>query len=205
MLTSRRGFSMIEIVTALLIIALLTGIITPVVMKRIRYAQAQAAAETFEAIRKGVQDFRSNVGEYPSRITQLLGRPDNSSISAIRLCGGTVMPVSTRLLWKGPYLARYYAEVSNITPTYGATTGEWRIFDQFVRVGNTAATDTARIFVRMPNVPLEDANRINAIVDGPASEVAPQAAGVDTAGALTWSALQNASTTVSYGIIVRGC
>lgn len=196
---------MVEIVTALLIIAMLAGLITPVVMNRIRYAQAAAAAETFEAIRNGIREFRTNMGEYPSRITQLMGRPDNSNISAIRLCGGTTMPASTRLLWKGPYLARYFAEVSNISPIYGASTGEWRIFDQFTRVGNTAATDTARIFIRMPNVPLEDANRINELVDGPASEVAPQAAGVDTAGALTWSALQNASTTVTYGIIVRGC
>ncbi len=196
---------MIEVVTTLLIIALLTGIITPVVMKRIRYAQAEAAAKTFEAIRNGIRDFRTNMGEYPSRITQLMGRPDNSSVSAIRLCGGTTMPAATRLLWKGPYLSRNYADVGNITPTYGTTTGEWRIFDQLIRVGNTAVTDTARIFVRMPSVPLEDANRINEIVDGPASEVAPQAAGVDTAGALTWSALSAGSTTVSYSVIVRGC
>lgn len=196
---------MIEIVTALAIMAVLTGLITPVVMKRIRYAQAQAAAETFDAIRIGIRDFRTNMGEYPSRITQLLGRPDNSNVSAIRLCGGTTMPAATRLLWKGPYLARYYAEVGNITPTYGATTGEWKIFDQFTRVGNTAATDTARIFIRMPSVPLEDANRINDLIDGPPSEVAPQAAGVDTAGVLTWTALAGGSTTVSYGIMVRGC
>ncbi len=196
---------MVEIVTALLIVAILTGFIAPVVMTRIRYAQAEAAADTFEAIRNGIRDFRADVGEYPSRITQLMGRPDNSSISAIRLCGGTTMPAATRLLWKGPYLARYFADVFNITPTYGTTTGEWRIFDQLTRVGNTAATDTARIFVRIPGVPLEDANRINDIVDGPASEVAPQAAGVDTAGALTWSALSAGSTTVSYSIIVRGC
>lgn len=196
---------MIEIVTTLLIIALLTGMVTPVVMKRIRYAQAEAAAKTFEAIRNGIRDFRTNMGEYPSRITQLMGRPDNSNVSAIRLCGGTTMSAATRLLWKGPYLARFYADVANITPTYGTTTGEWRIFDQMTRVGNTAATDTARIFVRMPSVPLEDANRINEIVDGPATEVAPQAAGVDTAGALTWSALSGGSTTVSYAIIVRGC
>lgn len=196
---------MVEIVTALLIVAILTGFIAPVVMTRIRYAQAEAAADTFEAIRNGIRDFRADVGEYPSRITQLMGRPDNSSISAIRLCGGTTMPAATRLLWKGPYLARYFADVFNITPTYGTTTGEWRIFDQLTRVGNTAATDTARIFVRIPGVPLEDANRMNDIVDGPASEVAPQAAGVDTAGALTWSALSAGSTTVSYSIIVRGC
>ncbi len=196
---------MVEIMTTLLIMAILTGLVTPVVMKRIRYAQAQAAADTFEAIRNGIRDFRTDVGEYPSRLTQLMGRPDNSSVSAIRLCGATTMAPATRLLWKGPYLARNYADVSNITPTYGVTTGEWRIFDQMTRVGNTASTDTARIFVNMPNVPLEDANRINELIDGPASEVAAQAAGADTAGAFTWVAVQNASTTVSYRIMIRGC
>lgn len=201
MLSGRRprGFSIMEIVVVLAIIALLTGVITPVIIKRIRYAQAQAAADTFDRLRQAILLFKEHTTEWPIKITQLQGRPDNVIISATRACGGA-MSTAVKAAWQGPYLDRDRAN-----PNTGFTTGEWTINDLMVRVGNLAATDTARLFIQIPSVPIADANRINELVDGPPSEVPPQAAGQDTSGAITWAPVVSGSSTVSYGIVIRGC
>lgn len=197
---TRRGFSLVEIATALAVIAFLVGVITPVVTRRIRYAQATALAETFDALRVGIRTFKEHTTEYPGRLTQLQGRPDNVLISTTRACGGA-MSTAVKAAWQGPYIARDRAN-----PNLGVGTGEWRINDALVRVGLFAATDTARLFMQIPNMPVADANRINEVIDGPASEVAPQSAGMDTAGAVTWGTISAASTTtLSYGVMIRGC
>lgn len=197
--TRRRGFSMVEVVTALAIIAVLVGVITPVVTRRIRYAQATALAETFDALRVGIRTFKEHTTEYPGLLSQLQGRPDNVVVSATRACGGT-MSAAVRAAWQGPYVARNPAN-----PNLGVGTGEWRINDALVRVGPGAATDTARLFMNIPNVPVADLNRINEVIDGPAGAVAPQSAGMDTAGVVTWGAIVSGSATLSYGIMIRGC
>ncbi len=196
---TRPGFSFVEVVVTLLIIAIMVGFITPVVTRRIRYAQAEAAAKTFDALRVGIKNFKQHTTEYPARIQQLLGRPDNLVISTVRACGGS-MSATVRAAWQGPYINR-----DKPNPNLGFATGEWRINDVITRVGNFAATDTARLLLSIPAIPVADANRINEIVDGAASEVPPQNAGQDTAGAVTWGSIAGASTTLSYGIMIRGC
>lgn len=96
-----RGFTFTEIVVALAIIAVLTAVIIPGLTLRLRSAQASSLIQDMRAVNTAIQQYRENVGRYPSNLNQLT----SSTVPQFDLCGAA-LPASLSALWRGPYLAQ---------------------------------------------------------------------------------------------------
>ena len=96
---SRRGFTLLEIVVGLAILAILGAVILSAVGGRVREGRSASLAQTLSALRDGILQYRSDVRRYPKNLRYL----STSPIAGVTdLCNQTV-PSSFRSLWRGPY------------------------------------------------------------------------------------------------------
>lgn len=66
------GFTIIELLVVLLLIALLAGIVTPVVNKSIVRAKEATLKENLFIVRKALDDYYADKGRYPEALKQLV-------------------------------------------------------------------------------------------------------------------------------------
>lgn len=97
----RRGFSFMEIAVALAIIAILTAVLVPGLALRMRSSQAASIIEDIRVLSNAIQQYRENVGRYPSSLTQLVTRPTGQN----DLCS-VPLPTNNVARWRGPYVAQ---------------------------------------------------------------------------------------------------
>jgi general secretion pathway protein G len=83
----RRGFTLIELVVVILILAILAALIIPRVVGRTDDAKRSKAASDIATLRSQVQLFKSDVGDYPQSLMDLRTRPSEGADG-----------------WRGPYL-----------------------------------------------------------------------------------------------------
>jgi general secretion pathway protein G len=84
-----RGFTLIEILVVIAIIAMLAAIVGPAVMNKLGGAKTKTAAIQIADIDKALDLFKLDVGRYPSNVEGL-----QALVSAPPTAGG----------WNGPYL-----------------------------------------------------------------------------------------------------
>ena len=85
------GFTLLELLVTLTIMALLASIVTPQVLKYIRSSRVEAAKVQVEAIETALDLFHADVGRYPTEqegLQALVVQPDNLQ------------------KWTGPYLKK---------------------------------------------------------------------------------------------------
>ncbi len=83
----RRGFTLIELVVVILILAILAALIVPRVVGRGDDAKRSKAASDISTLRSQVQLFKSDVGTFPESLLDLRTRPSEGADG-----------------WRGPYL-----------------------------------------------------------------------------------------------------
>ena len=94
-----RGFTLLEVVVALAILALLGAVILSAAGGRIREGRAASTAQTLSTLRDGILQYRTDVRRYPRNLRYLSTSP---IVGVTDLCNQTV-PSSLRSLWRGPY------------------------------------------------------------------------------------------------------
>lgn len=94
----RKGFTLIELLVVIGILALLVGILTPMVMRSWRNSKRARVAMDFQAISSALESYRSAFGDYPrvpminpSWNTTDINRP-NPSTGAQILCQALIAP-----------------------------------------------------------------------------------------------------------------
>jgi len=88
---SWRGFTLLELMVVLLILALLASIAAPQVIKHLRKAKSQTAKIQVQALAAAVDSFHLDNGRYPTNaegLKVLVSRPQNAPT------------------WDGPYIQR---------------------------------------------------------------------------------------------------
>lgn len=88
---SERGFTLLELLVTLTILALLAGIVTPQVLKYIGSSKVKTAAVQVQEIETALDLFQADIGRYPTAqegLQALIVQPDN-------------VPA-----WAGPYLKK---------------------------------------------------------------------------------------------------
>src|SRR5437867_897090 len=103
MLKSKHGFTLAEILVALVIIALLTAVIIPTVGGKLRQSQATAIADELTNLTTAINAYRQNVLRYPYKLDLLTNTPVAGVSQDI--CG-TLMVATNVSKWQGPYLSR---------------------------------------------------------------------------------------------------
>ncbi len=84
---TRKGFTLIELVVVILILAILAALIVPRIVGRSDDAQRAKALSDISTLRNQVQMFRTDVGHYPDSLMDLRTRPSDGADG-----------------WRGPYL-----------------------------------------------------------------------------------------------------
>jgi prepilin-type N-terminal cleavage/methylation domain-containing protein len=117
------GFTLAEVLIALVLIAALAAVVVPTIGSQMGRADPGRLARDASAIRGAVNQFASDVGQYPGSVTQLVTKIVDG-VSAGPIYG--VYGVSERDRWKGPYLTKDATAVLQ--------TGFERNFDPTLRV-----------------------------------------------------------------------
>jgi general secretion pathway protein G len=87
---SRSGFSLIEIMIAVSIIALVAGLVVPNAMDYFRKARIKSTRVAMKGVQDAIQSFNMDTGSYPASLSDLKVRPSDER---------------TAKRWDGPYLS----------------------------------------------------------------------------------------------------
>lgn len=128
----RDGFTLIEIVVAIGIMAVLIGVITIVALPRLSQSRAARTVADYHSIHEALTSFRQDIGMYPGTLGSLTTPITAASLNA---CGAAIGTGRVNR-WRGPYLDRV------IEPT-GLPTGTSAFSNAITRSPATAATPTA--------------------------------------------------------------
>ncbi len=94
----QKGFTLVEILIAVALVAAMTGIITYGTQKYLESNRKHAAVASLKTIKAAVEDYNDNVGEYPRTLTDLIIRPTEEKAAAG---------------WEGPYITAKNNKVPN--------------------------------------------------------------------------------------------
>lgn len=67
----RNGFTLVELLLVLLMVALLASLAMPVATRSVDQAKESALKEDLHVLRKAIDDFYANTGHYPENLAQL--------------------------------------------------------------------------------------------------------------------------------------
>lgn len=180
----RRGFTLVELIVVLVVMAALAAVITPAVIGRLGQGEAGAMSQNLRSVATAVERFRTDVGRYPDSLQHLVALP----ATARDVCGN-VLPAAFRAEWSGPYLTRA------ITPA-GIRTGTSLILRDVTRSPalSSISTPTGTLVVQATGVDQTLAQELDVAFDGTTSL---------SSGTIRWSSATGG--TLFYDIPIRGC
>lgn len=184
MLSARRGLSLVEVLAALIIIAILAAAVYPTIAAQWRRGQGAALGGQLANLRDAIVAYRNNVARYPRTVLQLV---NPLGVLATDACGNT-MTAPIRNAWRGPYLSQ---AISGEMPVGDAT-----VKDTFVRVpASDAVIAPGLLQIRVIDVDTLAAVDVERQFDGEPVDF--------SAGSIVWST--TGSDTLKFQILIRNC
>jgi general secretion pathway protein G len=172
------GFSLIEILITLVIVAILAVVVVPTATSRLSAGRGTALANELASIGTALRAFRTNTGTFPKNLDELT----TASTASLTYCGTTD---ATKLAkWNGPYISRW-------------VTGDYSGSDNYIirnALVYTAGTPSY-LAVVIDNVAADVARAAEEQIDGPFVLATSY-----SSGAMTYS-----SGTINYRIAVPTC
>jgi len=117
-----RGFTLIEMLIVIVVIAILALIVIPRLLGAGRKAKEAALKGDLQQLRNAIQQFEADCGDYPANTGQLMTRPTGN--------GGNNIALDS-VGWQGPYLRTPDGNLpkdpftgSSTTWSYTATSGD---------------------------------------------------------------------------------
>lgn len=156
---SRSGFTLIEILVALILIALLLGAVVPAVMNQVTKGDTNRVLEDLSAVSTGMQTFRMDVRRWPGELDQLITSISTTSSTGTDINGDTY---STGMAnkWAGSYL-----DGVTLTPSSTLITGaEGEIQNAFQN--SFTLNDEAYMTIVISKLPESQQDAIDVAVDG---------------------------------------
>jgi prepilin-type N-terminal cleavage/methylation domain-containing protein len=178
--TSRRGFSLAELLVGLAIMSLLAAVLIPAVAGQIAKSDATRTVNDLASIRTSVEQFLADVKRYPRRISHTT----NLITVAQRDVNGALYTAGQVSKWKGPYLGRDTL-AGVLTTGYGAA-----IQDSLQRLTLQAGVNYVTVVIA--GITQTEFDRMDSDIDGTVSAttgllrwVTGGVSGVDTVKFLT--------------------
>jgi prepilin-type N-terminal cleavage/methylation domain-containing protein len=182
-----RGFSAIEILVALAIIATLAAVAIPFYASYSSRALGNQIATNLRALANAIQSYRDDVGVYPLNVKQLIVKPVTTDTD---LCGVSLSSTAKLAGWNGPYLSR---DISS-TPLIMETD---TLFTTFTRSSTspTKRNELGTLSIAVYNTSSTRALEVDKILDGDRSA---------TTGSVIWG-IVGPRPQLTYNISVAGC
>ena len=179
--SSRGGFTLLEILVALVLIGLLVGTLVPTVLNNVGRGEVNRVQEDLEAVNTATKTFRVDVQRWPGDLEDVVVLP-TATDSALT---GTVYPSGLLPKWNGPYLENGNAG-GGISTALGGTV--------LNRLGQTAWSGKNYVTIKVLNVAQADAHQLSTRVDG------DTAVGhtLDAAGKVRWRPGTGGADTLLY-------
>jgi len=108
----RSGFSLMEIMIAVAIMALLGALVGPAVYNYLAKASLRTAENQLRVFAKAIDEYERDMGEYPDSLQQLVKRPSDPEKARMWMGGikpkkgGYLEKIPKRDPWKHPYIYR---------------------------------------------------------------------------------------------------
>ena len=125
----RKGFTLIEMLIVIVVIAILALIVIPRLLGAGRKAKEATLRGDLHQIRNSIQQFEADCGDYPSALAQLMTVP-----SAGNGGGGIALDVNG---WQGPYLRTPDSNLPKDPFTESSTTWSYTASTGHVASGST--------------------------------------------------------------------
>jgi prepilin-type N-terminal cleavage/methylation domain-containing protein len=179
----RRGFTTMEVLVAVGIVAILAAATVPAIRTRLATGDADAIVAEFQNLEQALQAFQENTTTYPHTLAQL------SQLSTTTTSCNTAMSATQISRWRGPYVTR------PISASYTVAAD--------VTVENTLVRDTTPgvglLDIKMDNVEQDVANQVERELDGAID------ANSSTTGGVLWATSSGTLVTLTFRFPVRGC
>lgn len=176
-----RGFTLAEIMIALLILAILAAVLYPTAAGQLRSGQAAALGNQLDNLRQAISNYRQNVLRFPATLSELTTAPVGTDLDA---CGTVLGTNST--LWRGPYLAQV---ISGSMPI-----GDALALNTLTRIPATGVNTPGLLQITVASVDQNLATDLERQFDGNNNFAA---------GTIQWTT--NGVDTLKFLIPIRGC
>jgi len=97
----RQAFTMVEILVSLSILAILSAVIVPQMLGKMKDSRTAALSQTLLGLSQAIGEHKKATTKYPGQLTFLTTAPLATSPET---CGGAIGAASA--LWRGPYVSR---------------------------------------------------------------------------------------------------
>ncbi len=181
------GFTLVEVVVGLAILALIAAVVLVAVSGRIQDSRSAAVAQTLSTMSDGIIQYRADVRRYPKNLRYLSTQP---TFGVTDLCNQAV-PSSFVSLWKGPY-------TTSVLLASGLAIQEMVVQDalELDPAGPYTVTTNGAIVIVTQNVDSTIARELETRFDGNADWAA---------GTIRFTHLASGQGTLRYAVPVRGC
>lgn len=188
MLTRRRGFTVLEIIVAVFMLAIVSAAVIPTLMGRIRDAEKSALSQTLFSLSLAIIEYRKAVSVNPSQLSLLATVPTSTSLD---LCGNQLGANAAN--WRGPYVTRDIIA--------GIGIGDSQISNTLRRV----AGPPVRLYIDVGSVDARIAADLDAQFDGATASPTTGTVRYQTGAIGALPAAPSGMVNLSYGIPITGC
>jgi prepilin-type N-terminal cleavage/methylation domain-containing protein len=172
----RAGFTLIETIVTVGLIAVLAAFVIPTVVQKAQAADPVKISNDVNAIGTGLDNFLNDTkAGYPSQIWEITARPTTANTLIDHT---TLLTASQIALWNGPYLGStigtadgdslptgYTAFIANRVERYDAQNNKGEISGG---TGSTfSTTNTLFVTIKITGLTLTQATTVNVMIDGP--------------------------------------
>ena len=175
----RKGFTLVEVLVILAIIAALAAVLVPTISNQVRRGDAGRVVSDMTNLRTGIEAFLVNVHRYPGDAEDLVTQINGSDTDV----NGATYPSGLQSSWDGPYIDRVVEDAGTLRTGFGGL-----IQDEFTAVQYSGSNTTEYLTITILGIAESEFDLIDEEIDGTVSS---------TAGLLRWGT-DGTTDTISY-------